>query len=393
MRVSLRIAGVNSRVAWITACLVFGLSSANGFADMAESSLQNATDSAATHLFLLNPAIVKPSGTKASALAIRNTKKTTLKQEADGGDNIESTTNDDYFVLGLGADLGAGAGLALSHQALYRKVDTNLASRGSQPNLVETHKVQHTAAKIFIELTDQIRAGVAIRYMFSDSSILGDPFIGQTALTRYKTTLFGYGSGFAANYGDATFAYTYFPPLRGKSEIYGEEFIVVEPGEIAANAAYKFNSLWTLGVLAKRWINEIDDRAAGTTDASNQTNISLMGLDPDQYLIPKQLMMIGGDFEFSKALTFKVSVGQEQAGFNFRDYVRYNRIDVRQRSTQDENIKYNRARAVVRFINNNIELNAGIGLFQRKFSFPEAMNSGEYESGGKELSASVGMKI
>jgi hypothetical protein len=374
-------------------CLAFGLYSAEAVADMAESSLQNATDSSATHLFLLNPAIVKPAGTKAGAFALRSTKKTTLKQEAEGGDNIESNTNDDYLVFAAGADLGAGAGLGLSHQALYRKVDTNLASRNSQPNFVETHKIQHTAARLFIELTEQIRAGVAIRYLFRDSSILGDPFIGQAALTRYKTTLFGYGSGFAANYGNATFAYTYFPPLRGKSEIYGEEFIVVEPGEIAANAAYKLNAPWTVGILAKRWINEIDDRAEGTTDATNQTNISLMGLDPDQYLIPKQLLMIGGDFEFNKALTFKVSLGQEQAGFNFRDYVRYNRIDVRQRGNQDENIKYNRVRAVVRFINNNLEFNAGLGLFQRKFNFPESMNSGVYESGGKELSVSVGMKI
>ena len=225
----------NHRLAFL--CLAFGLYSADAVADMAESSLQNATDSSATHLFLLNPAIVKPAGTKAGAFALRSTKKTTLKQEADGGDNIESNTNDDYLVFAAGADLGAGAGLGLSHQALYRKVDTNLASRNSQPNLVETHKIQHTAARLFIELTEQIRAGVAIRYLFRDSSILGDPFIGQAALTRYKTTLFGYGSGFAANYGNATFAYTYFPPLRGKSEIYGEEFIVVEPGEIAANAA------------------------------------------------------------------------------------------------------------------------------------------------------------
>jgi hypothetical protein len=103
--------------------------------------------------------------------------------------------------------------------------------------------------------------------------------------------------------------------------------------------------------------------------------------------------MIGGDFEFSKALTFKVSLGQEQAGFNFRDFVRYNRIDVRQRGNQDENIQYNRVRAVVRFINNDSEFNAGMGLFERKFDFPEAMNSGVYESGGKELFASVGMKI
>ncbi len=374
-------------------CFIAGFYSANAVAEMGESSLQNATDSSATHLFLLNPAIVKPAGTKAGAFALRDTKKTTLKQEADGGDNIESNTNDDYFVVAAGADLGAGAGLGISHQALYRKVDTNLASRNGQPDLVETHKIQHTAAKLFIELTDQLRAGVAIRYLFRDSSILGDPFIGQAALTRYKTTLFGYGSGFAANYGDATFAYTYFPPLRGKSEIYGEEFIVVEPGEIAANVAYKLNTPLTIGLLAKRWINEIDDRAAGTTDESNQTNISLMGLDPDQYLIPKQLLMIGGDFELTKALTLKVSLGQEQAGFNFRDYVRYNRIDVRQRGTQDENIQYNRVRGVVRFVNNNLEFNAGVGLFQRKFNFPESMNSGEYESGGKELSVSIGMKI
>jgi len=374
-------------------CFLIACFSSEVRADMAEASLQMATDSAATHLFLLNPAIVKPSGSKIGVFGIRNNKTTSLKQESTGGDNIKSTTDDEYVVIAGSVDAGAGAGVGLTHQTLYRKVSTNLTSRGNRDDLVETHKIQQTAAKLFVELTDEIRAGVAVRYLFREASILGDPFLSQAALTRYKATFFGYGSGFSANYGNATFGYTYFPPLRGKSEIYGEEFIVVEQGEITANAAFKFSSPWTFGVLGKRWINEVDDRAPGTTDASNQTNISLMGLDLDQYLIPKQLLMVGGDFEFSKSLTFKFSLGKEQAGFNFRNYRRYNRVDVRQRGNQDENIQYNRVRAVVRFINNNLEFNAGVGLFQRRFDFPEAMNSGEYQSDGKELYASVAMKI
>lgn len=361
-------------------------------AEMAESKTQMATDTSATQMFLLNPAIVKPNGNQAGLFVMRNSKTTKLQQDASGGDTIESKTSDEYLVYGAGADLGAGAGLGISHQTLYRKVESNVTTRGNRPDLEETHKIQHTAAKLFIELTDQVRAGVAIRYLFRDSTVLGDPFLNQNETTRYKTTLFGYGSGFAADYGDASVAYTYFPPLRGKSEIYGEEFIIVEPGEIGLDGSYRAKSL-TFGLSLKRWINEIDDRAAGTTSEDNQTDISLYGLDPDQYLIPKSLLMIGADFELNKAITFKVSVGQEQAGFNFRDYVRYNRIDVRQRSQQDENIKYNRARAMVRFIKNNIELDAGLGLFSRKFDFPESMNSGVYESGGQELFATVGMKI
>lgn len=361
-------------------------------AEMAESKTQMATDTSATHMFQLNPAIVKPDGNKVGLFVMRNNKTTKLKQDATDGDTIESKTSDEYMVYAAGADLGAGAGLGISHQTLYRKVESNLTARGNQPDLVETQKIQHTAAKLFIELTDQVRAGVAIRYLFRDSTVLGDPFLSQGESTRYKTTLFGYGSGFAADYGDGSVAYTYFPPLRGKSEIYGEEFIIVEPGEIGLDGSYRAKA-WTFGLFLKRWINEIDDRAAGTTSEDNQTNISLYGLDPDQYLIPKSLIMVGADFQFNAAVTFKLSLGQEQAGFNFRDYMRYNRIGVRQRSEQDENIKYNRVRAMIRFVKNNIELDAGLGLFSRKYDFPESMNSGVYESGGQELFATVGLKI
>jgi hypothetical protein len=374
-------------------CLSAGFQAPAAFGEMAESSTQMATDTLATNMFLLNPAVQKPEGTRVGLFGMRSSKKTKLNQSSTGEDTIESETSDEYLVYAASADLGAGAGLGLQHQTLFRKVLSNVSSRRNQPALEELHKIQHTAARLYVELTDQVRAGVAVRYLFRDLTILGDPFLSQSETTRYKTTLFGYGSGFTANFGAGGLSYTYYPPLRGKTDIYGEEFIVVEPGEIVADGSYRVNNNAGVGLLFKRWINEIDDRAPGTTAADNQTNISLFGLDPDQYLIPKTLLMIGGDYDFSKALALKVSLGQEEAGFNFRDFRRYNRIDVRQRSQADEIIKYNRLRAVVRFINNNIEFNGGIGLFERKFSFPEQMNSGEYESGGQELFAAVGMKI
>lgn len=377
----------------LSIALTAGIFGTDAAAEMAESNTQMATDTLATHMFLLNPAVQKPEGTRAGLFGMRSGKKTKLDQSSTGGDTIESDVSEEYLVFGANTDLGAGAGLGIQHQTLFRKVETNVSSRRNQPPLEELHKVQHTAARLFVELTDQVRAGVAVRYLFRDLTILGDPFLSQSESTRYKTTLFGYGSGFTANFGAGGVSYTYFPPLRGKSEIYGEEFIVVEPGEIVLDGGYRVNNNITLGLLLKRWINEIDDRAAGTTAADNQTNISLFGLDPDQYLLPKSLLMIGGDYDFSKALVLKLSIGQEEAGFNFRDFRRFNRVDVRQRSQSDEIIKYNRVRAVVRFVNNNIEFNGGIGLFERAYSFSEAMNSGKYESGGQELFATVGMKI
>ncbi len=366
-------------------------------AQMAEDHLEQATDGVAGHLFTVNPAVRKTDKAAGGALLLRDSKETKLNQSATGNDTITSKTNDDYLVAAAGVDLGAGAGVSVSHQTMYRKVLTDISSRQNSDPVQETMKIQHSQLRLLVELTDEIRAGMAIRYLYKDMAIYGDPSMqgrnrgGEP--TRFRTTLVGYGAGFAYANKQFGLGYAYYPPLRGKTEVEGEEKIVVERGQIAADGYYHVNKTWTGGLVYKRWINEIDDLATGTTAADNQTRISLYGLDLDQYLFPVDLVMAGADADLNKQTGVRVSVGRETSEFNFKDLMRYNRITARNGGKTNETITYYRLRAAVKFTNQGIEIDAGAGLFTRKLDFPESMNSGKYESSGKEVFAAISVKL
>jgi len=264
---------------------------------MAEEALQSATDGGATTtLFSLNPAFLRPDGVQVGALFLRTAKTASLDHIGQGGEKIQTTGSSDSVLAAALTDLGAGAGLGLSHQVQFIRNQTTVTPGREQIPLVENAKEQHSAVKLVIELMDELRAGVAIRYLYRDVQILGDPGLSDDESTRYKMTLVGYGSGFAYSFKQGGLSYTYFPPLRGKTEVEGEEKIVVEPGEIGVAGRYAPVKGWTFGLAGRRWLNEIDDLARGTTAADNTTRISLAGLDPDQYLRRDQLLMLCLDY-------------------------------------------------------------------------------------------------
>ena len=374
--------------------LLFCLSASAAWAtDPLEDHLQMATDGDASHLFTLNPAAHKPSAAEAAVLAMRHGKEALLDQTPSGGNKIHSTTNDDFLAFGAMADLGAGAGFGLSHETLYHNTVTSVEGRNRDP-LTEETKVQHSQAKLLVELTDELKAGLAVRYLYKEALVYGDPDLKPSDVTRYKTTMVGYGSGLAYKASRGGVAYAYYPPLRGKADIDGEERIVVERGEIAADGHVHINSDWTAGLVYKRWINEIDELAAGTTASDDQTKISLGGLDVDQYVIPKEELLVGADFVLNKQTTLRGSVGRENAEFNFRDYMRYNRISVNQQERDAHDaVNTTRVRAMIRFVNLGVAIDAGAGYYVRKHDFPQTMKGGSYEATGREVFATLTMKL
>lgn len=360
---------------------------------MAEDHLRMPSDPAATHLFLINPAYYKPSALQGGALFLRDQRTTKLDQSASNNDVITSEVKNEGLMAAALVDLGAGAGLGVSHQQLFNSSETSFQSQDNGVAKKETAKIQHTAVKIFVELTSELRAGMAIRYLYKDVALLGDPGINQAQLTRYRTSMIGYGSGLAYLTPKGGLGCSYFPPLRGKAVVSGEEKIVVESGDITCDGFAQPIPKWTFGLTVKRWIHEIDDLATGTTAANNQTEISLYGLDPAQYVFPQQLIMLGADFEVNQTTVLRFAVGRQSDDFNFRDLVRYNRVAVNTGSAA-EKMEYYRARVMLKFTNKAVELNGGIGtVLKQQHEFPSSMNSATYESNGQELFATVGMKL
>lgn len=326
---------------------------------------------------------------------MRQTRKSELDSTGseNPGDKIQSEVHDEHQEVGLLADLGAGAGVGISHEILYHKVETDDVTTGRGAPLTETTKTQHSKLKLLVELTDDFEVGIAIRYLYKDVSLFGDPFMSPGEEIRFRMTMVGYGSGAVYRFKSAALAYTYYPPLRGKTEVEGEEKIVVEPGQIGVDGYYEVKKNVKVGVLAKRWINEIDDLAEGTTADDDTTNVSLYGLDPDQYLIKRQLVLVGFDWDLAKAATLRASVGQEQSELNFGELMVYDRIGVRARGNGKDQLKYNRVRAMLRFSQSGMEADVGMGLSTRDHDFPDSWNGGSYSASEQELFATIGMKL
>jgi len=359
-------------------------------AEMAESYVRFPTDAYNPGLFLLNPGAQRPDKVKAGALLVRQTRTTDLDQSSTQGDKLTSEFKAESVVFGALLDLGAGAGVGLFHENQYQSVVTTTSAtrRGEKE---EIQRQQHSQVRLAVELTDEIRAGMAVRYLYQDHVIYGDLFLQNGMTTRYKTSLIGYGSGaaYVGKLGGA--AYTYFPPLRGKAKIQGEEKIIVESGEVSLEAFLAPGQGLTLGVSGKKWLNELDDRAFGTTASDDQTNISLYGLDVEQFVVPFQLMTLGVDYELNKSATVRVSAAQEKAEFNFIDKARFQRLDVRQQeSERHDEMKTTKLRAGIRFGAKGIDGQAGVGVFSRAHNLSQ---DHKYEASGRELFATIGVQL
>lgn len=363
-------------------------------AEMLEQFMLFPSDALQEHLFLLNPADPKPQGMKAQAAAGRSSKSVKLDQSQGGGDTLVNDVGADHVGAALQADLGAGAGIGLSHQRMFRRLEARIEGQNARFRPVELLKEEQSAVRLVIELTDNLRGGMMMRYLYKDYKILGSPFLRDNLATYYKTSLIGYGAGGSARLGGIGASYAYYPPLRGKSNIEGEEYIIIEPGEIIATLGVHASPQFSLGLLFKQWINEVDDRAAGTTAADDQTTISLYGLDLDQFLFPRQLLQLGLDYHLSKETALRVAAGRQNDEFNFQDMAGFNRLDVRQPGrTGNPQLTYTRIRAGVHYGAKGIDLQAGMGIFSRSHEFSDAMGGAKYEADGREMFATLGVKI
>ncbi len=366
-------------------------------AQLGEHTALMPTDTMVPPVVMTHPGVMPPksraNGHEAGLLMTRDERTSKLDHTTVGGDDIKSVVSDEAVLGAVHFDLGAGARVALLHELVFRKTKTTSSAIRRGVPREEVERIQMDALKITIELTEGLTAGMILRYVYRDRLIYGDLSVAQQ--NRYKISMIGYGGGAALTLKNFGLGYAYYPQLRGKTDVLGEEKIVVEPGFLNIDVSYKPSDSLAFSLLNRRFLWELDDIGRGTTNTdTNQTRISLYGLDPDQYLLTDTLTMLGVSYELGKIATLKVALGQEKAHFNFQDLLVYNRVDVRQRTGDPRDLTYNRARAQISWLlNKGLDISLGMGLYERKFEFPTAMNGGTYEASGRELIAAAGISF
>ena len=263
----------------------------------------------------LNPAKYLPSGQMVYGIGYRLFSEETMVR-VNNNRNLtqKSVGTKEGFGLGVVTDLGGGLGLGVSQQRIFEFVSSVDDRRGRI--LDETWSYKYTQAKATIQLTENLNAGILIRSLQEEDNVIGNYFINEQEVTRYFSGLFGTGGGIYAKFpnlvngiDEIAISSTYIPALKGKSEIYGEERILTDPGIATTGIGLK-NDQFGMAIRMVRHVHKNEERSDDTVlPNEDQSNISLLGLElRRQYLYPISESHFGFFYQYQKDVSIHFGV-------------------------------------------------------------------------------------
>jgi hypothetical protein len=343
------------------------------------STPATAIDAAGPHLFTGNPAVVPTKGTTVGTMAHRDTKESEMKFDRDGGETRRTNRKDDMFGLAALADMGAGAALGVNVTQTWAELNSSSTNGNARPR--ELFATQTLAGRLLIDLTPDVRAGLFMRHQSQEARVTGN-FNTEESIV-YKGSLMGYSAGLAAQVNSQFgLAAQWTPPMRGKSNIIGEERLLSEPG-LAGLAVQGGPDDRRWGAYWHRWIHKRDDRADNTsTGGANNRPIVLSGMDFDSFLFPVWQLGLGGDMSVRPNLALGLTLVREQGEFIF------NADQVPGDNPDGQRVSFWRVRSTIRLTNGKVNVTAGLGLWQREASLSGAQ-AGSWRGSGREVSIGV----
>src|SRR5690606_2379156 len=98
---------------------------------------------------------------------------------------------------------------------------------------------KHWEARFGVELLPDTRAAFGYRYYHIDRNVLGSFDLNDADRTRYRGAMTGYVVGVYHDEADFGVGAFHSPPMRGKSEIQGEQKIITAPGTYGLDLVLK----------------------------------------------------------------------------------------------------------------------------------------------------------
>lgn len=297
-------------------CLVlFILISKKAQCGLVEQRTQTAVDGFLNSQFIYNPSLLSSNKAGTSIIALKDTKNASV---IGSPNNNRQEISYDYKndILGLASLFPFGGGAAgLSYLQINNELNTDNSS--SSRVIKETKRDDIYAFRFIIELTPSLDFGFHYEYKQAANYLYGGFFIDDEDKTSYKAFLSGYRLGL--NYHNPSLGLSLYtaPPLRGKALVDGEQKIVTEKGSGGAEVRYKYSQSLKLGLGLTRWFYKKDDRLELSTSPVDARNISLNGVDLDQYLAPIQNIMMSFYVPIKQNSYFLLSLFQQESVFHF----------------------------------------------------------------------------
>lgn len=344
----------------------------------------------------LNPATYLRSGQEAYGGVYQTTNQDQLTRKTTGQDTIESTVGTtEAMGAGVVFDLGGGLNLGLSHQRVFDH-QTSENSR-STARRAETWKYDYTQAKAAIQLTDTIQAGLLIRRLEEENHVVGNPFLNQASTTSYRSGLFGAGGGLYMMFPNATPSFekvavslSYIPALKGKSEIYGEERILTDPG-LASSGIGVQSGKFGFAIRTLRHVHKEQERADETVFPNeDQTSVSPLGLDVNRlYFYPLEETHLGFSYQVGNDLTAFGGIHEKtiELAFGTKDTVSAGHLN---EAWRGKILSY---KGGVELARNNLVFGVGVEKSWPKIEWAdEDTNRGDFEYVGRQESVFLSVR-
>ena len=275
-----------------------------------------AVDAFQDHQFKYNPAFLNFNKTNYDLIALDLSRSTRVVGSPDGNrQDISYARKDKTLAVGAMFPIGGGSvGVSYISTSERLETDNSVLSR----ILEESKQDSIYAMKFSLELSPQINFGFHYQYKQNDNSILGSFFTSDDDRTSYKAFISSYRIGLSYKFNNCLAGAYTAPAGRGRSLIDGEYKIVAESGSGGLEVSCQKSSSLQWGVAATRWFFRRDDRLELSTSPVNQRNISLNGVELDQYLFPIQNIRLSVKKKINK-IWLLLNLAQQEAVFHFNE--------------------------------------------------------------------------
>lgn len=279
------------------------------------------TDIARLTLFHPNPAAVNPKNAMAGFGLLQSSRATKLTVDEDD-DNRDDDPQHEYDVdegmqaIGAVGALDGGLAAGVLGQFGSREVKARFLPEDSP--ILEEFRTRAVSGRVSVEATKTLRLGLMMRYLSLETVNIAGNFNADDDRTIYKGSMTGFGAGLALNIDQVTFGVVYLPPMRGKAQVEGEGLILTEPGRVTLDADLALSKTLHVAGTVTRHFYIRDDRAEPSTSPEDQDEISLNGLDPEQFLMPNTSVGVGLAADISEQFALQAALHRAFSEFVFQ---------------------------------------------------------------------------
>jgi hypothetical protein len=353
-----------------------------------------ATDNISGSFFSYNPAALYSKAMHASIMQGSSQRDDSfiVSPDSDNPVKVENRVKIKEEAVALMFPLG-GASFGLSGK--FTSVDFQGESDLTAEKSLEYQRRKDFDARFVMEITPTIRGAFNYHYQHQQTDVLGAFFINENDRTKFVGTMSGFSVGAIYEENDASVGAHYTPPMRGKAEIVGEQKILSSAGLVGIGATYKLSNEFVAGLESRRWMHKRDDLDDPSTSPEDQRDISLNGLDAEQYYFPTSEYELGIDYLLNDA--FKIGLGLNHT----KGFFIFNGDNIpNDEKSEEYPIERNALKLGFTYAKNEFFAKAGAGRFLKSRDTPKDSSGnsgsgryGSYKSEADFMFLSLGIEL